>query len=492
MKKSFEVGIFLGSSFTTHILMEMNAPDVQPPMEDVLPIVIGRRIRNELTDIQRRALIQFFLERCTFHGGTATLARGAIGAAANHFNIHYSTVSKIWKSAVENKNNPNINMYTASPQRKGKCGRKETILTEDLVIEIQHVPLEQRKTIRTTAAALGVGASTIYRKIQSGDVKKLNSPLKPILSEPAKYRRLLYAASRIEKAPDGTFDDLFKASYNDIHIDEKWFDITEKVSRYYVATGEVVPTRRVQNKGHIIKVMFLVAVTRPRYDDNNNIIFDGKIGCWPFTDQVAAVRRSHNRPAGTIITRNTQVNARVYKEYILEKLLPAIREKWPRGNVQEMKKINIQHDNAPVHFNKNDAVWINSTQQFRERHRIELTLQDQPAQSPDCNVLDLGFFASLQAYHHKRPPANNIDGLVDNVMACWEQYDPMLLNRTFITHQAVCNLILEHGGDNDYKLPHLGKAALERQGALPKQLRVSDDAKQELIDMQITMADLAD
>jgi hypothetical protein len=47
--------------------------------------------------------------------------------------------------------------------------------------------------------------------------------------------------------------------------------------------------------------MFLAAVARPRFDANGNVIFDGKLGIWPFTYQEAAKRNSKNREAGTMV-----------------------------------------------------------------------------------------------------------------------------------------------------------------------------------------------
>ena len=47
--------------------------------------------------------------------------------------------------------------------------------------------------------------------------------------------------------------------------------------------------------------MFLAAVARPRFDANGNVVFDGKLGIWPFTYQEAAKRKSKHREAGTIV-----------------------------------------------------------------------------------------------------------------------------------------------------------------------------------------------
>jgi hypothetical protein len=73
----------------------MNAPIDQRPMADPLPNVVARRIFQKLTDVQRRALIQFILERCTFHGGRAMPTRGTIGAGADQCTVYFRTLSVI-------------------------------------------------------------------------------------------------------------------------------------------------------------------------------------------------------------------------------------------------------------------------------------------------------------------------------------------------------------------------------------------------------------
>jgi hypothetical protein len=67
------------------------------------------------------------------------------------------------------------------------------------------------------------------------------------------------------------------------------------------------------------------------------VIFDGKISCWPFIEQHRAIFNSVNRQAGTFVTTPIIVTKQVYKQFVFEKVLHAIGEKWPRGNVQEVK-----------------------------------------------------------------------------------------------------------------------------------------------------------
>ena len=133
----------------------------------------------------------------------------------------------------------------------------------------------------------------------------------------------------------------------------------------------------------------------------------------------------------------------------------------------------LQDDNAPVHFNNDDEDWMRASS---ENPLWQFKLKDQPANSPDCNILDLGFFRALQSLQFQRKPATTIDGLIANVEAAWEDYDPVSINSVFLTHQSCMNKIIESMGGNEYKIPHVGKKALNNAGLLPSQLDISDDA----------------
>ena len=72
--------------------------------------------------------------------------------------------------------------------------------------------------------------------------------------------------------------------------------------------------------------------------------FDGKLGIWPFITVEQAKRSSRNRPAGTPVTKaKTLVTNVEYRQFIIEKLLPAMKEKWP-SNVSNCV-IKIHQDN---------------------------------------------------------------------------------------------------------------------------------------------------
>ncbi|CAN0513033.1 unnamed protein product [Discosporangium mesarthrocarpum] len=75
--------------------------------------------------------------------------------------------------------------------------------------------------------------------------------------------------------------------------------------------------------------MFLAAVARPRMI-SDGVWFDGKIGIRPRADTVAAMRSSKNHKKGTSLLKPATINAERYKELMIDKVIPAIKERMPR------------------------------------------------------------------------------------------------------------------------------------------------------------------
>ncbi|KAM0898928.1 hypothetical protein ACQ4PT_021640 [Festuca glaucescens] len=191
---------------------------------------------------------------------------------------------------------------------------------------------------------------------------------------------------------EGMPDELiFNGMFNVIHIDEKWFYRTRKSYKFYLALDEPEPERVTQNKNYIEKVMFLAAVARPRYDVDGTKTFDGRISIWPFTFEEAAKRDSPIRLKGTMVTKLvTSVTKDVSREWLVNKVLPAIKEKWPVA--ERGRTIYIQQDNAKSHIDPNGPIFLAAA----TADGWDIRLVCQPPNSPDLNILDLGFFADLQ------------------------------------------------------------------------------------------------
>lgn len=121
----------------------------------------------------------------------------------------------------------------------------------------------------------------------------------------------------------------FDSMESRVHIDEKWFNMYKGQNKFYLLRDEVAPRRSCVNKRFIAKVMFLVAVARPRHDYQRRKLFDGKLGLWPFIKMVPAKRSSKYRSAGTIVTTPVDVDMNAYREMLLKNVIPSIKRRWP-------------------------------------------------------------------------------------------------------------------------------------------------------------------
>ena len=251
-----------------------------------------------------------------------------------------------------------------------------------------------------------------------------------------------------------------------IHVDKKWFYLTKDGQRFIIAADEEEPYRHVQHKSFLTKIMFLCAVARPRYDTNKNAWFDRKIGIWPIGKWEPAKRKSKKRAKGTPVWKNQLTNRDVYREYLIQKLLPVVKEKWPRNHA----RIRLQQDGAKSHILEDDVEFKEAVQQIG----LNLTVFTQAPNSPDTNILDLGFFRAIQSFNNECP--DNEEELIKSVEKAYGEYPWCKLNFVWLTLQSCLNKIIEHDGGNDYKIPHMGKESLWRRGRLPEVLHVTPAA----------------
>lgn len=78
------------------------------------------------------------------------------------------------------------------------------------------------------------------------------------------------------------------------------------------------------------------------------------------------------------------------------------RAKWSGGNIEV---IFIQEDNTRTHIDFIDAEFCEIAQQ----DGFDIRLMCQPSNSPDLNVLNLGFFRTLQSLRYKEELKTNDD-----------------------------------------------------------------------------------
>ncbi|KAF0702046.1 hypothetical protein AaE_016160 [Aphanomyces astaci] len=218
-----------------------------------------------------------------------------------------------------------------------------------------------------------------------------------------------------------------------VHVDEKWFYLTKVKRRYYVYDDEEVATRSVKSKHYITKVVFLAAVALPATTIT------------PRRFETA----SNNCPKGTLVTVPQAVDSTVYFDAILNKVVPAIMAKFPGG--LRRGDVFLQQGNAIPHR----CVTTELLQAKGVRGIVE---SNQPTNSPDFNVLDFGFFSSIQSLQHQKA-TRSIEELIGAVESAFYELPADTVAKTFITLQKVLEMSIEMLGSNDYKLPHMRKDA---------------------------------
>ena len=90
---------------------------------------------------------------------------------------------------------------------------------------------------------------------------------------------------------------------------------------------------------------------------------------------------------------------------------------------------------------------------------INVELYTQAANSPDVNLLDLGFFQAIQSFNDAVP--KNKEQLIQSVHEAYKNYPQKRLNHTWLTLESVFNQIILCSGDNNYNIEHLLKEKLE-------------------------------
>ena len=83
-----------------------------------------------------------------------------------------------------------------------------------------------------------------------------------------------------------TFYDMF----NHVHINKKWFYMSQELKKYHLLPKESEPLCTYKSKRFIKKVMFLTIVARSGFDTKGNVEFSRKIGNFPFVYKKLAKR----------------------------------------------------------------------------------------------------------------------------------------------------------------------------------------------------------
>ncbi|ETV90235.1 hypothetical protein H310_14937 [Aphanomyces invadans] len=237
------------------------------------------------------------------------------------------------------------------------------VSTKDHVTNlVMGVSEEQRSTLRSMSVATGMTIGTLHRKLRDATIERKSSQLKPLSH---RHQHAALANSAGEAGQDN------------------WATRSQKQEFHregHVPCGGRASTARLRA----------------------TFSFEGKIGMWLFVRYLPVLRNSRNRPADTLVDTLMNVDAAVYRELVTTRVVSAIKTRFPSAN----KRVVLQHDNATPHGAiTNEVVASVSTDGWT------FVVRRQPPNSPDLNVLDLGFFASVQSLQYK-VASHSIDDVI--------------------------------------------------------------------------------
>jgi hypothetical protein len=347
-------------------------------------MIVGSKYK--ILSLEERGQIVAMLLHSVREDGT--FPHGDLTKISDFFGVDRKTVWRLWKRADSARSSGKIN-YGEISSRKKNCGRRPMYPPHLVKSAVESTPLLQRRSQRKLAKALGVSKSTIQSWLNLGLLRSNTNALKPMLTEENKLKRWLFALEWRSVEDPSKYQDMMDV----IHLDEKWFYVSRENEKFLLSEDEPEPYRTAAHKSHIKKVMFLCALARPRWNYATSSWFDGKLGIWPVGSYEQAKRTSRNRERGATVWENTNMTQAVYRNLLENELIPAIMTKWPSGS----KTIRIQQDGAKAHIRDDDEWFAESLAYLEETTGITAKLFTQPANSPDLNVLDLGFFRAIQS-----------------------------------------------------------------------------------------------
>lgn len=423
--------------------------------------------RAQLTVGKKRFIIDSLLHMVKDN----KLPRGFQKKLADEMGVHKCTISRIFHEILtQTQVGHGIDVRS---KKAGRVGRKPYEYSEEF---LQSTPLHLRTTLRSFAGHLKVSHASVHRLKKRGLLRSHTSNNHPSVSREHKITRMRWVLGQIIPGTVNS-NPIINDMHNVIHIDEKWFYLNPEMRRFYLLPAEDDPYRCTQSKRYKIKAMFMGVISRPIYDGEGKLVFDGKFGIFPFVYKKRAQKSSKNRKAGTLETKAEQnITKEVIRDMLINKVFPAINAKWP-PNLS--KNILVQWDNARPHKIPNDQEFITAA----TKDGFDMKMVFQPPQSPDLNVLDLGLFRSIQSLQYQTFP-KDLEELVVKVEEAYDAFDPHVNKFCWLTLQWIMVEILKCKGGNNYKIPHNNKAAMERMGTLPANVEVPqqvvDDAVQYL------------
>jgi hypothetical protein len=166
---------------------------------------------------ERNSIVVFILKNCV----NDKVKVGAIQDAAARFSCNRHTVQRLLRrhEAITSPTNILCEIKSKIKERSGRTGYEYN----NLLVQLEGLRFEQRRTLRDTAAALNVSHGVVRRMNEKGLMRKHMNRIHPAITEENKLQRIQFALSLVNAATL-----IFNNMYDIVHVDEKWFNQTNK------------------------------------------------------------------------------------------------------------------------------------------------------------------------------------------------------------------------------------------------------------------------
>lgn len=405
-----------------------------PPLLDTQRASASCSTQSSNNEKQKRSIKTHLscTEKAVIYGKVT--ANQSISTISKEHNVSRQHIYRLAKNLLDG----------GSIERKQGSGRP-TLMTAAKVAQLKNI-LESSyydQTYESLGQQLKVSPSTIMYYMKKHKYRYAGKYLRPVLTEHQMCTRLVWAQAHLQ--------DNF---HNCVDLDEKIFVSVQRRGQLKLPPGISAPRQAVRSKRFITQIMVMTAIARP----NQQKGFSGLVGIWPFTKADVAKRSSKNRPAGAAVLKTISVTGEVWGKFVAEKVFPAIRKK-----MYWHKSVTLQIDNAKPHSKLSvRKVLDEAGRNKRGKNGMSIGIESQPANSPDTNCNDLGFYSSLDkaigSYRYF-----DLQKLQSQVEKAFWNYDSQKLEDLYKTKQMVVQSIYENHGKNTYKLPHGKKPPCNKQ-----------------------------
>ncbi|GJN40900.1 hypothetical protein PR202_gn00316 [Eleusine coracana subsp. coracana] len=217
--------------------------------------LLGDSRRKDATDEVRQLVFQTLLAR----SNNGRLGKKVRGEVAAQFGLGLQTVQKIWKRSKASLAQGTV--ADVKSRKRGCSGQKETPIGLE---PLHNIPLNERMTLDEVSRRLHVGKAKLIRYMRKGQLRRHSNNIKPYLTEANKKTRLKWCVNMIDQESTSN-DQMFKALFDHVFIDEKWFFLTQNFAKYYLLPDEDDTHHTSKSNNYIPRLMLLCVTARPRF-----------------------------------------------------------------------------------------------------------------------------------------------------------------------------------------------------------------------------------